>query len=239
MKDKCLVPELSAFFPAYNEEDNIRQTLTKAIKVLQKITPTWEVIVIDDGSKDKTSEIVKEIQKEYPKKVKLITHSPNRGYGGALKSGLYNAQYKWIAFTDADGQFDFKEIYHFIDEAKRENADLVIGYRLQRQDSWKRKLIGQMLKIWNFIWYGVWFKDADCGFKLIKKEVVDEIPHLETESAITETEFLIRAKRAGFKFSEIGVKHYPREEGAQTGGNFKVIFKAAKESFKLWKALRK
>lgn len=238
MKDKYLVAELSVFFPAYNEEDNIKQTVTKAIKVLKEITSTWEVIVIDDGSTDQTGQIIKEIQKEYPEKVKLITHSPNQGYGAALKSGLYNAQYEWIAFTDADGQFDFREIYHFIDEAKREDADLVIGYRLQRQDPFWRILIGQLLKIWNFIWYRVWFRDADCGFKLIKKKVVDEIPRLETESAITETEFLIRAKRAGFKFSEVGVKHYPREEGAQTGGNFKVIFKAVKESFKLWKALK-
>lgn len=238
MTEDFLVSELSVFFPAYDEEDNIRQTVTKAVKVLQEITPVWEVIVIDDGSQDGTREIVKEIQKKYPQRVKLITHSPNQGYGAALKSGLYNAQYKWIAFTDADGQFDFKEIYHFIDESKREDADLVIGYRLQRQDPFWRILIGQLLKIWNFIWYRVWFKDADCGFKLIKKKVVDQIPRLKTESAITETEFLIRAKRAGFKFSEIGVKHYPREEGAQTGGNFKVIFKAVKESFKLWKALR-
>ncbi len=238
MKNKHLISELSVFFPAYNEEENIRLTVEKAIKVLDEITPKWEVIVIDDGSADKTGEIVKDIRKDYPEKVKLITHQPNRGYGGALKSGLYNCQYEWIAFTDADGQFDFKEIYQFIDEAKKENSDLVIGYRQQRQDPWHRILIGNLLKIWNYFWYGVWFKDADCGFKLIKKEVIDQVPRLETESAITETELLIRAKRAGFKFSEIGVKHYSREEGAQTGGNFKVIWKAAKESFKLWKILK-
>ncbi len=89
----------------------------------------------------------------------------------------------------------------------------------------------------EFYFYRAWFKDADCGFKLIKKEVVDKIPHLQTESAITETEFLIRAKKAGFKFVEVGVKHYLREEGKQTGGNPKVIWRAVKESFKLWRVL--
>jgi hypothetical protein len=113
----------------------------------------------------------------------------------------------------------------------------VIGYRLKREDPRLRIWIARMLKIWNFILYRAWFKDADCGFKLIKKEVIDTIPHLQTESAITETEFLIRAKRAGFKIVEIGVRHYPRKEGRQTGGNPKVIWKAAKESFKLWRAL--
>jgi len=237
VKKNFLLPELSVFFPAYNEEKNIKATVTRAIEILQEITPRWEVLVINDGSTDKTGEIVEALRKKYPTKIRVITHKPNRGYGAALKSGLYNSRYRWIAFTDADGQFDFGEIHHFIDAAKREKADLVIGYRLKREDPLVRILIANLLKIWNFIFYRVWFKDADCGFKLIKKQVLDKIPRLQTESAITETEFLIRAKRGGFKIVEIGVKHYPRQEGRQTGGNPKVIWKAAKESLKLWQAL--
>ena len=234
---KYLIPELSVFFPAYNEENNIKDTVLKAIAALKETAPRWEIVVINDGSIDKTGKIVEKIIAEYPEEVKMITHEPNKGYGAALKSGLYGCRFKWIAFTDADGQFDFKEINHFIDTAKREKADLVIGYRLKREDPFLRIAIAYLLKLWNFIFYQVWYKDADCGFKLVKKEVIDTIPKLQTESAITETEFLIRAKKQGFKIVEIGVCHYPRGEGRQTGGNPKVIWKAVKESFRLWKAL--
>ena len=232
-----LIGELSVFFPAYNEERNIEKTVEDCIAILNEITPKWEVVIVDDGSRDNTGKISQRLADKYKGLVKVITHNPNRGYGGALKSGLYGCKYDWIAFTDSDGQFDFGEIYHFIDTAKTQSADLVIGYRIKREDPLLRIAIANMLKVWNFIFYGSRFKDADCGFKLVKKEVVDKIPPLQTESAITETEFLIRAKKAGFKIVEIGVRHFPRKEGSQTGGHPKVILKAAKESINLWKAL--
>jgi glycosyltransferase involved in cell wall biosynthesis len=237
IKKSFYIPELSVFFPAYNEEKNIEKTVEGCISILKDITPKWEVVIIDDGSKDNTGKISQKLADKYKGLVRVITHRPNRGYGGALKSGLYGCKYDWIAFTDSDGQFDFGEIYHFIDTAKTQKADLVIGYRIKREDPLLRIAIANMLKVWNFIFYGSHFKDADCGFKLVKKEVIDKIPPLQTESAITETEFLIRAKKAGFKIVEIGVRHFPRKEGSQTGGNPKVILKAAKESINLWKAL--
>lgn len=202
---------------------------------MEKIAKKWEIIVVNDGSTDETGEIVKRLIKKHPE-ISMITHTPNRGYGAALKTGLYNCQYPLIVYTDSDGQFDFSEIDKFLE--KKDEADLVIGYRLCRRDPPLRIFIAKLLKIWNFIFFGLWVRDADCGFKLIKKEVVDKIGPLKTESAITETEFLARAKRAGFKIIEVPVHHYPRKEGKQTGGNIRVIFKAAKESFNLWRALR-
>jgi glycosyltransferase involved in cell wall biosynthesis len=229
------IAAISVFFPAFNEQKNIKKTVSEAVKVLKRIAKNWQVIVVNDGSQDKTGEIVEGlIKKEL--RISMITHTPNRGYGAALKSGLYSAQYPWIAFTDADGQFDFSEIDRFL--ANKDKADLVIGYRLRRQDPFLRILIAKLLQIWNLILFGLWVRDADCGFKLVKKEVVDKIGPLKTESAITETEFLARAKKAGFKIFEVPVHHYPRKEGKQTGGDFKVIFKAIKESLNLWKSLK-
>jgi len=236
-KKQYLLKELSVFFPAYNEEENIQNTVEEAVKVLKDAAKNWEVIVVNDGSTDKTGKIVEKLIKKYPQNVKMITHNPNRGYGAALKSGLYSSKYKYIAFTDSDGQFKFDEIYNLISSLKENTADIVIGYRIKRMDPLSRVILASMLKIWNLIWYGVWFKDADCAFKLFKKEIIDEIPPLKTESAITTTEFLIRAKKAGFKFAQVGVHHYPRTAGTQTGSNPKVILKAAKDSLKLWKAL--
>lgn len=230
------VKELSVFFPAYNEEANIKTTITKALKILSKVAKKWEIVVVNDGSTDQTGKIIEGmIEKE--KKIRMITHTPNRGYGAALKTGLFQSKYGLIAFTDADGQFDFSEITKFLNEIKK--ADLVIGYRLERRDSFLRRLIGFLLKVWNFVFFQVWFRDADCGFKLVRKEVIDKIGELKTESAITEAEFLIKAKKTGFKISEVGVHHYPRKAGKQTGGNFKVIFKAVRETFLLLKVLWK
>ncbi len=155
---KYLLPELSVSMPAYNEEKNIQKTVEKAVKILKEITPKWEVLVVNDGSTDKTGKIVDQLVKKYKGKVRVTTHSPNKGYGGALKSCLYGCRYRWIVFTDADGQFDFSEIFHFIKIAKLKKADLVIGYRLQRQDPQMRILIAQLLKLWNFIFIGLGLK---------------------------------------------------------------------------------
>lgn len=230
------VKELSVFFPAYNEEENIEHTVTKAIEVLEKLAKKWEIIVVNDGSTDKTGEIVEKLIEKEPR-IKMITHTPNRGYGAAFKSGLYNAQYKLIAFTDADGQFDFNEIEKFLEEIRE--ADIVAGYRLKRQDSLLRVVNAKFWEALMRVSFGLKIKDPDCGFKLIKKDVIDKIGLLSTESAVTEPEFLIRAQRAGFKIRQIGVSHFPRKEGKQTGANLKVITKALRQSGELWIGLRK
>ena len=236
---KKLISELSVFFPAYNEEKNLRKTVTSAIDVLKDIADQWEVIIVNDGSKDKTGEIAKNIVKDYPNHVRLITHDPNRGYGGALKSGMYKAEYKWIAFTDSDGQFDFSEIDRFIVKQKETKADLVIGYYLDRKVPFFR-IIGS--KVWEmavFILFGLWVKDIDCGFKLFRKKVVDEIPRLEAERGpFITSEFLIKSKDAGFKIEEVGVSHFAREHGAATGANLDVIASGLTDLVKLWYKLK-
>jgi glycosyltransferase involved in cell wall biosynthesis len=231
-----MVEELSVFFPAYNEEANIKETVTEAVAVLEKIAQKWEVIVINDGSTDSTGEIVEKLITQ-EKRIRMITHTPNRGYGAAIKSGLDHSRYNLIAFTDADGQFDFAEITKFLEAIKE--ADLVAGYRPVREDS-KLRILNA--KLWEFLlkaMFGLKVKDPDCGFKLMKKTVVEKIGPLSTESAVTEPELLVRAQRAGFKIRQIEVSHYPRRQGKQTGANLKVITKALKEAFGLWFALRK
>lgn len=228
------VDELSVFFPCYNEENNIEATVDKAVKVLEKTAKKWEIIIINDGSKDKTGEVALRIQKKYSN-IKIVTHSPNRGYGAAFKSGLYNAKYQWIAFTDSDGQFDFSEIKNFIATQKNTNADLVIGYYLGRKVSQAVIISSKIWELIVFILFGLKVKDIDCGFKFISKKVVETIPKLEAErGAFISSEFLIKAKKAGFKIVEIGVHHYPRTEGQATGRQLKVILKSFSDLLKLW-----
>lgn len=215
--------ELSVFFPAYNEELNLENTIEKAIPVIKTVASKFEVIIIDDGSKDRTGEIAKNLAKKYTF-IKVVQYLPNRGYGAAFKSGIYNSQYEWIAFTDADGQFDFAELTKFIDKQNETNADLVIGYYLKRAVSFQR-ILGSKIWEWTvFLLFGLKVTDTDCGFKLFRKKVIDSIPKLQAERGpFINSEFLIQAKRAGFKFAEVGVHHYPRKAGVATGASLKVV----------------
>lgn len=226
---------LSVFFPCYNEEKNILSTFSKAVPIIQDIADKWEVIIINDGSKDNTALEAQKIVAKYPKNVKVITHNPNRGYGAAFKSGLYNSQYDWIAFTDSDGQFDFSEIYSFVETQRKTNSDIVIGYYLERKVA---PMVIFTSKIWElivFILFGLKVTDIDCGFKFISKKVVDTIPPLEAErGAFISSEFLIKSKKAGFKITEIGVHHFERREGSPTGRHLNVIIKSFTDLFKLW-----
>lgn len=228
-----LVSELSVFFPAYNEEGNIKKTVINAKKVLSKIAKKWEIIIVNDGSKDKTSEISHELSKN-DKRIKVIDQE-NRGYGGALKTGIYNSQYNWISFTDSDGQFDFAEITNFIEEQKITKADVVIGYYKKRQVSKIKIWTSKLWEVAVFILFGLHVTDIDCGFKLISKKVVEKIPTLESErGAFISSEFLIKTKKAGFKIVEIPITHYPRTKGAGTGRNINVIIKSFVDLIRLW-----
>lgn len=214
---------LSIFFPAFNEEKNITVTVEQALKLAPQIAQKFEIIVVDDGSKDKTAEVVKQLSKK-DKHVKLVSHEVNLGYGAALKTGFYQCQYDYITYSDADGQFDFKEILKLI--SKIDQADVVVGYRLKRADNWARVLNG---KLWNLLvstLLRIRIKDIDCGFKLIKKKVLDTIPTLESNGATISAELLVKAKKKGFKIAQVGLIHKPRRFGTATGGNPLHIFRA-------------
>jgi len=232
------LPELSVFFPAYNEQGHIAKTVNSALAILPNIAKDWEILVVNDGSKDKTGEIIDKLAKKH-NNVKVIHHKANRGYGAAFKSGLYGGQYKWVAFTDSDGQFDLGEIVNFIEKQKETNADMVIGYYKKRRVSKSKVITSKMWEYFVLFLFGLKVRDIDCGFKFISKKVVDAIPELESErGAFISSEFLIKAKKKGFKIVEIPVTHYPRKAGQGTGRNIGVIVNSFKDLFRLWFKLR-
>jgi glycosyltransferase involved in cell wall biosynthesis len=232
---KGKLSELSIFFPAYNEEGNIATTIIDARNEASKVASDYEIIVINDGSTDRTIEVIKELQR-LDSRIRLISHKKNRGYGAAVKTGLAACKKEWIFFTDSDGQFHYDELSKFVEAASA--ADMVIGYRRKRMDPFHRVFVAQvLLKVWNFLLFGLTVRDVDCAYKLFKKEVRDSIK-LETESAITVTELLVKAKSLGYRITQLPVTHYPRKFGEQTGGNWRVIVKAAKESFRLRRKIR-
>lgn len=225
------INSLSIFFPFWNEEQNIEKVVRMAMPIAQSVAKLWEIIMVDDGSSDKTFEIAKKLIKE-DLRLRAISHKSNRGYGASLKEGFAHAKYDTIVFTDGDGQFDFSQVRRFIE--KIDTADIVIGYRKKRLDHPFRHFLMNLLKIWDFIFFGFRFSDIDCGFKMFKKSAIDAIMPLKSEGAMITTEILVKAKKKKLNIVEVEVSHFPRIYGDQSGGNFPVVIRAILESFILW-----
>jgi len=225
--------ELSIFFPFWNEEANINAVVEKALQIAPTVADNFEILIVDDGSSDHTLDKANELSKKHSK-VKVVSHKVNRGYGAALRSGIEHSKYKYIVFTDGDLQFDFSEITKFIE--KIDQADMVIGFRKKRRDNklFKRLLLMNLLKIWDFILFRFYFRDIDCGFKMFKKEAVEKIGPFHSEGAMITTEILAKATAKKLKIIQVGVNHYPREHGKQTGANLFVIVRAILESLSLF-----
>ena len=226
------IKEVSVFFPAYNEEDNIEKTVINANDVLKKIAGEYEILVINDGSNDKTAEVVEKMILSN-NKIRLISHDVNKGYGSAVRSGFKYSKYEWVVLMDSDGQFDFSEFPNFIKTQKETNADLVIGYYKKRKVSFMRKLNSWIWQLIIRILFGLKVKDIDCGFKLIRKNVIDTMNLESNRGAFISTEFLVKAKEKEKKIVEIPITHYPREAGEATGSDIKVILNSFKDLYRI------
>src|SRR3990167_10226236 len=230
------VDSLSVFFPLFNEEGNIETIVERAIEVLESLKFKYEIILVNDGSSDNTVSVIDKIARENTH-VRVIHHPKNLGYGEALKSGFYGAKYDTIVYTDGDNQFDFSQVKLFLE--KIENFDLIVGYRIKRQDPFFRILFKMGWTLSLFAFFRLTLKDIDCGFKMIKRKVLEEIPHLESQrGAMINAELVIKTKKAGFRIGQVGVNHYPRLSGKPTGASLNVIFKSYLDLLKLWWKLK-
>ncbi len=225
------LPSLSLFFPCYNEEANVERTTRAAVDAGAKFADDYEVIIVNDGSKDRTGEIGDGLAAADPH-VRCVHNRPNRGYGGAVTRGLAESTKEYIFFTDGDGQFDFNEIPKLIELLDR--CDFAVGYRIKRADPVIRKVNA-------FCWgplvralFGLQVRDIECAFKLFPRNLFTEIGgKMGSQGALVSTELLARAARANYRIAEVGVHHYPRTAGVQTGAKFSVILRAFKELFAL------
>jgi len=205
----------------------------QAIDILPTLTNNFEVLVIDDGSQDRTVEIVKGLSGQNSK-VKLISHPVNRGYGAAVATGLMSGTKEWVFFTDGDGQFNLAELPLLWE--LRKDFDVVLGYRLKRNDPLIRTVNSWLWKILIRFLFNLNVKDLNCAFKLFRSRDIQAL-NLKSEGAFITVELLVKLKKIGLGFGEVGVHHYPRTAGRQTGANLRVIFKAFKELFVLWRNL--
>jgi hypothetical protein len=224
---------LSYFFPVYNELSNIRAMVEDASRVLPGIARQYEIIIVDDGSTDGTSEEADRIASENSS-VRVVHHRPNRGYGAALKSGIAAARYQYIAFTDGDRQFDLSEIGRLANETG--DYDVVIGYRKRRADSFNRELNAKAYRTLIRVMFGLRVRDIDCAFKLLKSEAVKKIA-LSSDGALISAELLIKLQMVGYRIKEVPVTHLPRKAGEQTGAKLRVILKMFYELIPLYMQL--
>lgn len=223
---------LSISFPAYNEEENIAAVIEDATRVAAQIGDDFEVIVVNDGSADRTADVVRDCAMGHPQ-VRLVEHPVNQGYGAAVFDGLVAGSKEWAFFTDSDRQFVMDDLLRLW--ALRDQADLIIGYRAPRRDPFIRKFNGFGWTWLTNVLFGYVARDVDCAFKLINRRVVDTVaPHTASRGATLNAEFLVRAKRAGFRTKEVPVRHQPRVAGSQTGAKVHVILHAFREMLSFW-----
>src|SRR6266513_1774998 len=233
-KIQSVAKSLSVIFPAFNEDANIRAVVEDACRIIPKFAPVFEIIVVNDGSKDRTGEICDDLAMEFSD-VHVVHHARNRGYGAALKTGIERARYDVIFFTDSDGQFDLREVAKLLEQT--DAYDIVAGYRARRHDPPHRLLFAWG---WNILVRSVLrtkIRDIDCAFKAFKRHVFDSV-QIHSAGAMVNAEIFAQASEFGMTVKELPVSHFPRRHGEPTGDNVAVISKAFRELTGMRRSLR-
>ena len=207
----CPSCSLSVVLPAFNEEDNIKDMVSHVILALRSLDLfKSEIIVVNDGSDDKTGEILDKLVSKHKSLLRVIHHDDNMGYADALNTGFMHSRYPFIFYTDSDRQFDVNELRYLLEEIGR--YDIVCGYRAKRVDPLQRILIARIYnRITNFV-FGLNLRDVDCAFKLFRKDVFDSVS-IESKGFLVDLEVMSKAKKKGFAIAEVPVTHYKRPAG--------------------------
>jgi glycosyltransferase involved in cell wall biosynthesis len=237
------VPELSWFFPAHNEEANVEPLVAEARQALDELADTWEIVIVDDGSRDGTPALADRLAAADPDRVRVVHHATNLGYGAALRSGFAAARYPLVAFTDGDRQFrvaDLGLLTARLLEADR--PDVVAGYRIRRADPLVRTVYARLYRLALRIFFGLQVRDVDCACKLFRREALEGL-RVESGGAFFSAELLIKLRESNRRVVEVGVPHYPRTAGSPTGARPSVIWRAVRDFWalrlRLWAAPRR
>ena len=236
MPVKDSYPEgLSIVLPAFNEEENIETAIRRCFSVLQKLpVPSHEVVVVNDGSHDRTSAICHNLQTTWPQ-LEVIDFERNRGYGAALSAGFLHAKYRFVFYTDSDNQFDVSELRFLL--PMMEDYDLVVGSRVYRYDPFIRLFLSWGYNMLVRFIFGVRVHDIDCAFKLFRRSMFDFMP-IEATDFFVDTEIVVKAHRQGYRLNEVGVRHYPRMAG-RTSVRPSDIPRTLRTLLRIWRSAHK
>jgi glycosyltransferase involved in cell wall biosynthesis len=225
---------LSVFFPAYNDSGTIASLVIQAVRTARRLTPDYEVIVVNDGSADATADVLEELARLYPQ-VRIVNHEQNCGYGGALRTGFAASTRELIFYTDGDAQYDPTEmeaLWRRFDE----NVDLVNGYKISRSDPLHRIIIGRVYHHLVKTLFALPVRDVDCDFRMMRRSIFEKV-QLEKNSGVICLEMMKKITDAGFRIAEVPVHHYHRAYGKSQFFNFGRLYRTAIDVMKLWYAL--
>jgi glycosyltransferase involved in cell wall biosynthesis len=227
---------ISAFFPAYNDSGTIASLVITTHCTLEAVCDDFEIVVVNDGSRDHTGEILKQMQLFYPR-LKVVDHGTNRGYGAALRTGFSSCSKEWIFYTDGDAQYDVRELARLLEQWEP-GIDIVNGYKISRSDPYYRFVIGALYNFGVKILFGLKLRDIDCDFRLIRRSVFERV-QLDSSSGVICVEMIRRFQDAGCKFKEVPVHHFFRAFGKSQFFNFKRLWRTFVELVRLWLALQR
>jgi dolichol-phosphate mannosyltransferase len=208
-----LRPALSIVLPAYNEEGNIERVVREAAAAVTPLVPSHEIVVVDDGSRDATADILARLAAEMGERLRVVRHPVNEGYGAALRNGFRATTGELVFYTDSDNQFDLRELAGILPLMKE--LDAVLGFRVDRQDPWMRKAVSGGFNRLSSAAFGMAVRDLNCSFKLFRGDRIRALP-IDSTDFFVDTELVARIHRAGWRYVQRGVRHYPRTAGRST-----------------------
>jgi len=225
---------ISVFFPAYNDAATIAGMVMGAMRTLGSLTNDYEVIVVDDGSRDATSEILEELQRLYPDTLRVERHVRNRGYGGAVTTGIRSATKDWVFYTDGDAQYDVRELVKLVERAQTDSrVDVVNGYKIARADPFYRKVIGAVYNLGVHFAFGLRVRDVDCDFRLMRRALFGKI-ELKSVSGTICVEMIKKLEDAGARFADVPVHHFHRSVGRSQFFRPYWLWKTFRDLLALW-----
>ncbi len=224
-------PSITVFFPAYNDAGTIASMVVLADRTLRKLTDDYELIVVNDGSRDHTAQVLSELESIYPR-LRLIHHTANRGYGSALRTGFANASKELIFYTDGDAQYDVRELEKLV-RLMTGDIDVVNGYKISRSDPWHRIIIGTIYRWMVKLAFGIRIRDVDCDFRLVRRASYNRVRLASTSGTIC-VEMIKSFQDAGLRFAEAPVNHYHRAYGKSQFFNFRRLLKTFRDLSALW-----
>ncbi|HWW77348.1 MAG TPA: glycosyltransferase family 2 protein [Pyrinomonadaceae bacterium] len=222
---------VSVFFPAYNDEGTIAGLVGDALAVLPSLAEDYEVVVVNDGSTDRTADVLEELARREPR-LRVVRHETNRGYGAALRTGFASATKELVFYTDGDGQYDVKELAK-LRPLLASGVDIVNGYKIKRADGWQRRALGAVYNRLAHLLFSIPIRDVDCDFRLLRRRAFEGVELFSSSGSIC-VELVHKLHRAGRTFAEAPVRHYPRAHGSSQFLTPRRVTRTAFDLLSLW-----
>lgn len=225
-------PSISIFFPCYNDAGTIGAMVIRALQTVREITDDYEIIVVNDGSRDDSLQILSELSCILPPTFRIVNHEKNSGYGGVLRAGIAASTKEWIFYTDGDAQYDAREM-KLLAAHISDDVDFINGWKIKRRDPAHRIVIGLAYQYFVKALFGLTIRDVDCDFRLMRRAIFDVVK-LESNTGTITFELVKKVQDAGYRFVEVPVHHYYRQYGGSQFFNFGRVGRTLQAMVRWW-----